>query len=392
MIHLKKNIKRRILNGHPWIYNNEIDKIEKGIKKGDIVSIFYEKTFVGKGYYNPDSMIVVRLLTKKNEVINKDFFKTKILKALNYRKIFFSSLEAARIIFGESDGIPGLIVDKFANYLVIQINTYGINKYRNDILECLIEILSPSGIYEKDDEKNASKEGFDPVNGWVYKTGPELIDFKINHINFVAEINGQKTGFFLDQRINARQLINFSEDKKVIDLFCYSGNFGLHALKGGAKHVTFVDYSQRALELTEINLKNNNISKDRYDLINANAFDYLRMLDNSGTLYDLTLIDPPSLAKSRKSKISALNGYKELNLRAMKITKNEGFLCTSSCTQIIYPDDFEKMLFEAAENTNKRLKKIYTGIQSYDHPVDTSIFETNYLKNFIFFVENNFNY
>ncbi|MDN5342930.1 MULTISPECIES: class I SAM-dependent rRNA methyltransferase [Oceanotoga] len=391
IINLKKDIKSRILNGHPWIYSNEILN-DVDVVDGDIVDVFYNKNFVGKGYYNSNSLIRIRLLTKKNETIDFDFFKNKILRAKNYRENLLNFSDSYRLIFGEADGLPGLIVDKFNDYLVIQVNTLGIFKYKFDILKALIEIFNPKGIYEKDDEKSSKIEGFDYYDRWVHGNGPDLLEFELNNIKFFSDLKGQKTGFFLDQRLNALNFMTFCKDKNVLDAFSYTGNFGIHALCGGANHVTFVDFSERALEVLELILKNNNISSNRYDLIHSNAFDYLRMMDESGKMFDITSIDPPSLAKSRKSKPNAFRGYKEINLRALKITKNGGLLNTSSCTQIIYPEEFFKTIFEAAENTNKSLKLINKGVQSPDHPVCTNIFETEYLKNYLFYVEDINNY
>lgn len=392
IVKLDKKMKKRVLNGHPWIFENEIKNEKLNFKDGEIVSIFYENNFIGKGFYNSNSKIKIRLLTRKNEMINKEFFNDKIKKAYNYRLNFFKNTDSFRVFYSESDGLSGLIVDKFSDYLVIQINSFGMNEYFTYILDILIDIFNPKGIFRKDDEKICKIENFDFINNWVYKTGPDLIKFKINDIIFNSNIKGQKTGFFLDQRKNSKEMSKYSKDKKVIDLFCYTGNFGLHCLFGGAKHVSFVDYSTEALNLLEKNLETNNIDKSRYTIIKANAFDYLRLLDNSMEKFEIVIIDPPSLAKSRKNKSSAIKGYKELNLRAMKITENEGFLNTSSCTQILYKEDFDKIIFESSLDTNKIVKRVYTGMQSPDHPIDISILETNYLKNYLLNINNKANY
>ncbi|MGM0641188.1 MAG: class I SAM-dependent rRNA methyltransferase [Thermotogota bacterium] len=391
VINLNKNIKSRVLNGHPWIYKNEINNLDQSIIKGEIVDVFHENNFLGRGYFNSDSLITIRLLTRKNKKIDQNFFDEKIKKAIDYRSKIIKE-NSYRLFFAESDGIPGLIIDKFEDYLVIQINTYGVYEYKDMILKSLIKFLDPKAIFEKDDERSAKIEGFLPIEGWIYKKGPELIPFEINGINFFADIKGQKTGFFLDQRINAKKVLELSKDLDTLDAFSYTGNFGLHALKGGAKKVTFIDYSERALNILEKTLKANSIDSSKYEIINGNSFDVLKMFDESNRYFDMTLIDPPSLAKSRKSKRNAFRGYKELNLRAMKITKNKGFLTTSSCTQIIFEEEFSRIIFEAMEDTNKSLKLIHRGYQSPDHPVQKNIFETEYLKNYIFMVDDKINY
>lgn len=388
IVKLKKNIKSRVANGHPWIYENEIDVVEGNPNSGDIVSVFKGNSFLGKGYYNQNSLIRVRLLTKKNIEINKEFFKKKIEKALNYRRLIYPNSNTYRLIFGESDGLPGLIIDKFDDYISMQINTLGIFLRKNYIVESLIELFNPKGIYEKDDERSSKIEKFEMTNGWIYKDGPELIPFTLNGITFFADTLGQKTGFFLDQRSNALETAKYSKGKTVLDAFTYTGNFGVHCLKAGAKYVTFVDYSERSLYVLEKTLKVNNFDSSTYEIINANTFDYLRTLDSIGKLYDITIIDPPSMAKSRKVKNGAIRGYKELNLRAMKITKNGGFLSTSSCTQIIYDEEFKKIIYSAGEDTKKSLKIVFRGYQSPDHPVNLNILETEYLKHMLIKVEN----
>ncbi|MDK2945414.1 MAG: rRNA (cytosine1962-C5)-methyltransferase [Geotoga sp.] len=391
VINLNKNIKSRILNGHPWIYKNEIKNIPNDVTKGEIVDVFHENNFLGRGYYNEDSLITIRLLTRKNHKIDQDFFDNKIEKALKYRKRFIND-NSFRLFFSESDGIPGLIVDKFEDYLVMQINTFGAYEYKDLILNSLIKFLGPKGIFEKDDERSAKIEGFTCIEGWVYKKGPEIIPFQIDGINFFSDTKGQKTGFFLDQRINAKKVMEISENLDALDAFSYTGNFGLHVLKGGAKKVTFIDYSERALNILENTLKANSIDSSKYEIINGNSFDILKMFDETSRYFDMTIIDPPSLAKSRKSKKNAFRGYKELNLRAMKITKNNGILVTSSCTQIIFDEEFSRIIFEAMEDTHKILKLVHKGYQSPDHPIQKNIFETEYLKNYIFLVDDKNNY
>lgn len=378
-----KKINPRVLNGHPWIYDNEIEREEVNeSENGGMVDIFHDKKFIGIGYYNSNSIIRVRVITRKKCEINKEFIKNKIEQSVKLRDEILGIDSSYRVIFGKADGFPGLIVDKFAGYLSIQINTLGIYRLKDMIISTLIEIFNPAGIFEKDDEKSAEKEGFEPIDGWIYKNGPELIKFDMNGINFLADTKGQKTGFFLDQRINGMNTVKFSNDKIVLDAFTYTGNFGLHALKGGAKFVTFMDYSARALEVMQEAAKLNGYTKDRFEVINGNSFDILRKFDDAGRKFDVTIIDPPSMAKNRSSKENAIKGYKELNLRAMKITNEGGYLSTSSCTQLVNEQEFKDVIIRAAEDTKKSLKIVFRGTQPVDHPVLMNVNETEYLKHF----------
>lgn len=386
-VFLRKNIKPRVMNGHPWIYDNEIEKTEGINENGSIVEVWNGKSFVGKGYYNENSIIRVRLMTRKDEPVDAMFFKRKIKRAFDIRKEYLPDEDSFRIIFGEADGIPGFIADKFGDYISIQVNTLGIYKFKEEILKILIELFNPKGIIEKDDEKSAAKEGFAPVEGWIYRTGPELIPFQLNGITFFADTLGQKTGFFLDQRINALSTKSYAMGKTVLDAFTYTGNFGVHALAGGAKHVTFMDYSERALTVLQNVLDANNFDKSRYEIINCNSFDMLRKFDDDGKKFDFTIIDPPSMTKSRDTKGSATKGYKELNLRAMKITRSGGLLSTSSCTQLVYDDEFKAIIVSAAEDTKKILTLLYKGGQGPDHPDIINILETDYLKSYLFRVD-----
>ncbi|MCX5894812.1 MAG: class I SAM-dependent rRNA methyltransferase [Proteobacteria bacterium] len=385
--YLKKNIKSRVLNGHPWIYDNEIERVSGEPQPGDIVSVYSGKTFVGTGYYNPHSTIRIRILSRINEDINRSFFEQKITASARYRKELFPDETSFRVIFGEGDGLPGLIVDKFSDYLIMQITTLGISRWREDIVNILVSIFQPKGIFEKDDDKSSKKEGIKPIEAWVYGSGPELIPFEMNGILFLADTLGQKTGFFLDQRLNALTARRYADHKNVLDAFSYTGNFGIHALKGNADFVTFIDYSQRALQVLEEILKLNRLDTSRYEIFTANTFDHLRLLEKSGESFDYIILDPPSLAKDRGSKQNALKGYKELNLRAMKLIRDGGLLSTSSCTQIIYEEDFKKVIYSAAENTKKQITILYKGMQSPDHPVVLNIFETEYLKYYVLRVE-----
>jgi len=377
---LKKDIKRRVFNGHPWVYDNEIEKIEGSFEDGDIVLVYtFANQFLGIGYINTKSKITVRLLSRKPVEINREFIKNRILQAIRNR-YNITKENAYRVVFGEADGLPGLIVDKFDEYLTIQFNTLGINRLKNLILEVLVEIFSPAGIFERTEGNAVKKEGLEEFSGWIYGSGPELIPFEINGIKFLADTKGQKTGAFLDQRENARKLREFAYDKICLDCFSYTGNFGMHLLSGGAKHVTFVDYSERAIEVAREIAKLNGFDKDRMDFVIANAFDYLKYSYEKAKKYDIVVLDPPSFAKSASSRDAAFKGYKEINYRSMKLLKSEGLLATASCTQVVSQSEFESILVDAAIDAKVLLRLIYRGGQPVDHPQVYNILETMYLK------------
>ena len=382
-VFLRERISNRIKKGHPWIYDNEVEKVEGEFEDGDIVGVFrYDRTFLGRGFINEKSKIRVRLLTRRNEKIDEDFFRKKIEEAVRFRKKYVKDTDAFRVFFSESDGISGLIVDKYSEYVVVQFNSLGVYKWRDAVVNVLIELLEPKGIYHKPDKNICEKEGIPQDEGWLFGDGPELLEYRMNGVTLFADLRGQKTGAFLDQRENAKMLMEFVEDRVCLDAFSYTGNFAVHLLKGGAKHVTLLDYSNRALEIAKLNLDSNGF-KGSYDLVNVNAFDQLKKYHEDNVKYDLIVLDPPSFAKSPRSKSSALRGYKEINLRAMKILRNNGILATSSCTRIVSESDFEKVLFDAGGDARCLLKTISRGFQPIDHPTILNIPETRYLKFFI---------
>ncbi len=387
-VFLRSDIKNRIRNGHPWIYDGEIDKIEGEFSDGDVVDVFYHsRDFLGRGYINSKSRIRIRLLTRKYEEINKDFFLKRIEKIVSWKKRLIKDTDAFRVVFSEADGLPGLVVDKYSDYLVIQIGTLGMERQKSNIIDALVEEFDPKGIYEKSDYAAREKEGLEKFRGWLYKNGPELIEFHSNGLKFYADTKGQKTGAFLDQRENAKLIEDFVRDETVLDVFSYTGNFAAHALKYGAKHVTLVDYSERALEIARRVLEENGFS-GKYDLVLGNAFDKLREIDRSGEKrYGVVILDPPAFAKSASDKRSAYRGYKEINLRAMRILPSGGTLITSSCSRVVSEQEFMIVLYDAASDTKRRIRILRKGSQPPDHSPQLNIFETFYLKFFVLRVE-----
>ncbi|HDM69818.1 MAG TPA: class I SAM-dependent rRNA methyltransferase [Thermotogales bacterium] len=373
---------KRILSGHPWIYDNEIKSVSPDVNDGDIVDIFdWRNKFVGKGYFNSKSRIRIRILTRTDTEIDRSFFEAKLRGILRRKKEYRNG--SFRLIHSEGDGIPGLIVDKYSNFLVIQVNTLGMMKLKSIVVDVLVDLLNPRGIYEKSDSPSLKKEGVKEEKGWIYLDGPSLIPFEYEGIKFFADVEkGQKTGFFLDQRGNALLLRKYAESKRCLDVFSYHANFAMNLLKGGAIHVELVETSKRANDNVELMMKINDFKN--FKIIDENAFDYLRKLDREKERYDIVVLDPPAFAKSNSNKEDALRGYKEINLRAMKILRNGGILATSSCSQVVKREEFENVLKSAAKDVKKKLILLHRGGQPPDHTILLNVDETEYLKFYIF--------
>ncbi len=382
---MREDIKSRIRNGHPWIYENEIDKVEGDFQDGDIVDVFsHSRDFVGRGYINSKSKIRVRLLTRRNEKIDREFFLRRIREIVEWKSRLVKDTQAFRVVFSESDGLPGLVVDKYADYLVIQIGALGMERLKPLVLDALVEIFDPKGIFEKSDYPAREREGLEKVREWIYGKGPELIPFEMNGFKFFADTLGQKTGFFLDQRENAKLLKDVADGRTVLDVFSYTGTFSVHSLAYGAKRTVLVDYSERALEVAKLTLDENGFS-GRYELVSENAFDFLISLYRSGQRdFDMIILDPPAFAKSFEDRRSAYRGYKEINLRSMKLLPDGGILVTSSCTRVVSEQDFMVVLYDAASDSRTRLQLVKKGGQPSDHAPTLNIFETFYLKFMVF--------
>jgi len=377
---LKKGVHTKIVRGNPWIYDNEISKILGEINPGDIVDIYdNSNSFIGRGYINPNSKIRVRILTRKEEEIDKDFFRKRIIRAWEYRKKLVET-SSCRVVFAESDFLPGLIVDKFEDILVIQTLTLGIDKFKDLIVEVLDEIFEPRGIYERNDVPVREIEGLPQIKGPIKGDFEPVVIINENEVKILVDVeNGQKTGYFLDQRENRRALKGLVDDAEVLDVFCYTGSFSLHALKYGAKRVLAVDSSNTALEIAKENAKLNGFW-DRIEFIEENAFDLLKNFHKEGRSFDVVILDPPAFAKSQKNLDNALRGYKEINLRAMKIIRDGGFLITCSCSQHVTPEIFQKVIESASYDANRILRLVEFRYQAKDHPILFSYPESLYLK------------
>ena len=377
---MKKGEEQRIQLGHPWIFDNEVKTIDGSFEPADIVEVFdFKDRFLGRGYINPRSKILVRLLTREHEEINKEFFRKKIIQAWEYRKKLVDT-KSCRVIFGEADFLPALIVDKFGDYLSIQTLSLGIEKYKDIIVELLDEILEPKGIYERNDVKIREKEGLQQKKGFIkgpFDTTVEIIE---NEVKMLVDIeNGQKTGYFLDQRENRAALKPFVKDARVLDTFTHTGGFALHAAYYGAKEVTAVDISEHAIEYVKRNAEINGL-QDKVKGVVGNVFDVLKEYQTANEKFDVVILDPPAFCKTKSAVEGAYRGYKDINLRGMKILKPGGFLVTCSCSHYMYPGLFMEMIQDAAMDARKIVRQVEFRTQAKDHPVLYGSDESMYLK------------
>jgi 23S rRNA (cytosine1962-C5)-methyltransferase len=378
---LKKKISNRVLNGHPWIFANEIQESVIIQTAGEIVDVYtYDKKFIGRGYTNPKSQIPVRLLTRdKNEEITDEFFYRRLVSAWEYRKRL-GYHENCRLIFGEADDLPQLIIDKFNAYFVIQTLALGIDIWKPSIVKAINKIFQPKGIYERNDVPVRELEGLEQRKGFLSEPFPTEIIIHENGLQFYVDIEkGQKTGYFLDQQDNRKAIQNIVKGADVLGAFTYTGTFEIHAAHYGAKSVLGLDISENAVAQA-----NRNAALNQYDQIcrfqYGNAFDILKTWSKEHKQFDVVMLDPPSFTKSRSSIQKAIAGYKEINLRGMKLVKPGGFLVTSSCTNLVPPDMFLDTIEMAAMDARRKLRQVVFNTQSADHPVIRNLENTHYLK------------
>ncbi|WP_438945880.1 class I SAM-dependent rRNA methyltransferase [Sediminibacterium sp.] len=379
-VYLKKKIAPRIANGHPWIYANEIDRIAGETAPGDIVEVrFADGKIAGIGYINPKSQITIRLLSRRPVEINEAFFQQQILKAWHYRQKT-GYTENCRLVFGEADQLPALIIDKFNDYFVIQTLSLGMDIWKPAIVKALESIFNPKGIYERNDVPVRNLEGLPQQKGFLSTPFNTNIIINENGLQFHVDIeNGQKTGYFLDQQDNRRAIQHIVKGAEVMGAFTYTGTFEIHAAHYGAKSVLGIDISEQAVMQANKNAALNGLEKI-VEFKAMNAFDVLKDWGKDGPCYDVVMLDPPAFTKSRDSIQNAVNGYKEINLRGMKLIRNGGFLVTSSCTNLVHPQLFLETIHAAAKDAKKRLKQVTFQAQASDHPIVWGMENTNYLK------------
>jgi 23S rRNA (cytosine1962-C5)-methyltransferase len=379
-ITLKRNEDRRIRNGHLWVFSNEIDKIEEGIGNGDLISLYDSKgALVSTGFYNKNSLIAVRILSTSKIDNLKEDFKQKLLNSYNLRKELYPDSNSFRLSFSESDYLPGLIIDKYNNTFVLQVYSFGMEKNISLIAEILKEEFNAENIFSKNEDYFRTLEGL-PTEDKVYlgEIKNELInDGAVNYqINFEK---GHKTGFYFDQRDNRFFIEKLAAGKTVLDAFCNSGGFGLHAAKAGAAKVTFVDSSSHEIESAKENFALNNFTAES-EFIEEDVFNYLEKSASSSKKFDIVIIDPPAFAKSRKNIPVAKKGYERLNKLAMQCVAPGGYLVTSSCSYHITRDDFLSSISSASVKAARPAQLIYFNSASMDHPKLPSMPETSYLK------------
>ena len=380
-VYLKRKISPRVANGHPWVFANEVEKIDGEVQGGDIVELFsHDKKFIGKGYINPKSQILVRLLTRnKADNINEDYFIDRIRQCWEYRKKI-GYTENCRLVFGEADSLPQLIVDKFNDYFVLQTLALGIDVWKPAIVKAINTIFEPKGIYERNDVPVRELEGLPQHKGFLSAPFDTNIIINENGLRFHVDIeNGQKTGYFLDQQDNRRAIRHIVKDADVLGAFTYTGTFEIHAAHYGAKSVLGLDISANAVAQANRNAELNGV-QDRCRFEAANAFDVLKQWGKDGRQYDVVMLDPPAFTKSRETIQKAITGYKEINLRGMKLVKPGGFLVTSSCTNLVHPELFLQTIDMAAKDARRRIRQVTFQAQASDHPIIWGMENTNYLK------------
>lgn len=390
VVTLKKGEGRTIKAGGLWIYDNEIESVMGSVPDGGLVKVRdFDGYPMGTGFINRKSKIMVRMLTRNPEQeINEDFFRMRVRNAWEYRKKTVDT-SSCRIIFGEADFFPGLVVDKFSDVLVVESLALGIDKWKLVIIDLLKEILAEDGIrirgvYERSDAKVREKEGMERSKGFIgepFETKVEIIE---NGVRYIVDVqDGQKTGFFLDQKYNRKAIHSICKDAEVLDCFTHTGSFALNAGIAGAKHVTGVDASELAIGQARENAALNGLS-DRVEFLCEDVFELLPRLFEEGKQYDVVILDPPAFTKSRSSIKNAVKGYREINLRGMKLVKPGGFLVTCSCSHFMDYELFTKTIRQAANNVHKRLRQVEFRQQSPDHPILWAADESYYLKFYVF--------
>jgi len=378
---LRRRGQRRVLAGHPWIYRADVDGTEGAPEKGDVVDVYGAgRRFLGRGYVNPDSQIFGRLLTRATEPIDAPFFRRRIGDAMAYRQRLAIPSTAVRMVYAEADALPGLLLDRYGDVVVLQILTAGMERLRGVLLPVIQELFHPRGIFLRNDAPSRLLEGLPLEKAVLGNRFDPVVAIEEADLRFQVDIaTGQKTGFFLDQRDNRLAVRPLAAGREVLDCFCYTGGFGLHAAKAGARSVEGIDISAEAVAGATENAKLNDLS-DRCSFRRGNTFDELRRLEEGGRHFDLIILDPPAFTKSKEAVAGALRGYKEINLRAMKLLAPGGILVTSSCSYHLSEEIFLGMLEDAAADAGARCRILAVRSQSGDHPALLGVKETKYLK------------
>ena len=381
-VFLKAGRDRRVHAGHLWIYRGEIGRTSGDCAAGSVVSVLDARgRFLGRGHFNPASLITVRLLTRRrDEAVDAGLVRRRIAEAIAYRRRFYDAGDACRLVFSEGDWLPGLVVDRYGGCLVVQLGTLGMDRMRETVVAALQDAVHPRGIYERSDQPMRAHEGLPPVTGLLAGEIPEEVTVTIDGVRLVVPLReGQKTGLYLDHRDTRRLVQAHAAGRRVLDVFCNAGAFALHALRGGAREALGVESAPEALAAARRNAELNGYA-DRLRLIDGNAFERLRELEKAGERFDLVVLDPPAFTKSAKSVPGARRGYKEINLRALRLASPGGLVMTASCSYHLGPEEFLEVVREAAADAGRPVTLVSTGGQAPDHPANLVVPETRYLK------------
>ncbi len=371
---------KRVYSGHPWVFRSDIERVSGEASPGDVVRVVSAKgRFLAMALYNPRSQIALRLMSREEEAIDAAFIRRRVKEAVDYRRLF-ADLRSCRLIFAESDRLPALIVDSFGGVLVVQCLSLGMERFKQAAVDALVDELHPKGVYERNDVPVRRLEGLEETTGLLYGEVPDRVEMVENGVRFLVDVKqGQKTGFFLDQKENRAAIAPFVKGQTVLDCFTHTGSFALHAGHYGAAEVTGVDISGYACAFAAENARLNGL-QDRVRFVEANAFDLLAEKSRAGEKYDVIILDPPAFTKTRGQVESATRGYKEINLRAMKMVREGGFLVTCSCSQHILPPAFQDIVRDAAHDARVHLRQVEFRTQGRDHPILPAAPETQYIK------------
>ena len=390
IVTLKKGEGRTIKAGGAWIFDNEIAEINGRFTNGDVVTVQdFDGYPMGKGFINQNSKIRIRMMTRKADVeIDHGFLEMRVRNAWEYRKTV-GDISSCRVIFGEADFLPGLVIDKYEDVLVVECLALGMEQFKREIVDILREVLAEDGIivrgvYERSDANERVKEGLPKVKGFIgepFDTNVEIVENGVHYM--VDVVNGQKTGFFLDQKYNRLAMQRICKGKRVLDCFTHMGTFALNAGIAGASEVTGLDISEYAVEQATANALRNHL-EDRVHFRCANVLDELPRLAAAGEKYDVVILDPPAFTKSREATKNAVKGYREINMKGLKLVKDGGYLATCSCSHFMTQELLAKTVKEAAKAVHKRLRQVEFRTQAADHPILWAADESYYLKFFIF--------
>ena len=391
VVTLKKGEGRTLKQGGLWIYDNEIESIMGSFEDGDIVIVRdFDGYPMGRGFINRNSKLIVRMMTRdRDTLVDEAFIRMRVKNAWEYRKKVMDDISSCRVIFGEADFLPGLVVDKFADVLVVESLALGIDRFKEMIVEILKELMEADGIhirgvYERSDAKVRELEGMERYKGFIGEPFDTKVEIVENGVHYYVDVkDGQKTGFFLDQKYNRRAVAGLCKGARVLDCFTHTGSFALNAGLAGAEHVTGVDASELGVAQARENAALNGL-QDTVEFVCADVFDLLPELEKKGEKFDVVILDPPAFTKSRSSIKKAVKGYREINLRGMKLVKDGGYLATCSCSHFMDYELFTQTIGQAAKNVHKRLRQVEFRTQAPDHPILWGAGDSYYLKFYIF--------